>query len=89
MPLNLYFAWSLPASDDLFHDAVRQSASHLRNVAVTDGQSSVGGAAVYPNYAIHDTPLEVMYGDNVHRLKSIKAAVDPDDVMGLAGGFRL
>jgi hypothetical protein len=34
------------------------------------------------------TPLKVMYGGNVERLQKIRAAIDPDDVMGLAGGWR-
>lgn len=89
LPLNIYYAWLLSISDDLFEDAIRKSAEHLRKVAVADGQASVGDAAVYPNYALYDTPLEMMYGGNIPRLKAIKAAVDPEDVMGLAGGFKL
>lgn len=89
LPLNLYYAWSFEISDDVFHDAIRQSAAHLYNVAVGQGQSDIVGAAVYPNYAIFDTPVESMYGSNVARLKQIKASVDPDNVMALAGGFKI
>ena len=46
-------------------------------------------AAVYPNYALFDTPLEDIYGANIPRLQAIKSAVDPENVMGLAGGFKL
>lgn len=56
---------------------------------MADGQSSVGTAAAYPNYAMYDTPVELLYGDNVPRLQAIKATVDPFDIMGLAGGFKL
>ncbi|KAH9054940.1 FAD dependent oxidoreductase [Lactarius vividus] len=42
-------------------------------------------AAVYPNYALFDTPLEEIYGANLPRLHGIKKAIDPKDVMGLAG----
>ncbi|KAK0462632.1 FAD dependent oxidoreductase [Desarmillaria tabescens] len=89
LPLNLYYAWSFEISDDVFHDAIRQSAAHLYNVAVGQGQSGIVGAAVYPNYAIFDTPVESLYGNNVARLKQIKASVDPDNVMALAGGFKI
>jgi len=41
---------------------------------------------VYVNYALFDTPLEYMYGGNVPKLREINAEIDPEDMMGLAGG---
>ena len=52
------------------------------------GGSDVQNAARYPNYALFDTGLEMLYGANVERFKVLKARYDPLDVMGLAGGFR-
>jgi Berberine and berberine like len=40
------------------------------------------------NYALFSTPLVDMYGKNVERLREIRRAIDPEDVMGLAGGFK-
>jgi hypothetical protein len=40
------------------------------------------------NYALFGTPLKDMYGGNVERLPEIRAAIDPNDVMGLAGGWK-
>jgi hypothetical protein len=69
-------------------------ASVLRNildtvheVALADGQN-VTNAAKYPNYALFGTSLENMYGGNLERLCKIRAAIDPEDVMGLTGGWR-
>ncbi|KAJ7250738.1 FAD-binding domain-containing protein [Mycena rebaudengoi] len=88
MPLNLYFAWEGTALiDDVFHDALRQSAQHLTDVAVREGQA-IAQAPLYTNYALYDTPLERIYGNNIPRLRAIKASVDPANVMGLAGGFK-
>ncbi|KAJ7452892.1 FAD dependent oxidoreductase [Mycena latifolia] len=87
VPLNLYYAWDLATSDDIFHEALRQSAAHLTQVAIADGQA-IADAPLYTNYALFDTPLERIYGGNVPRLQAIKAAVDPGNVMGLAGGFK-
>ncbi|KAJ7732366.1 FAD-binding domain-containing protein [Mycena maculata] len=87
MPLNLYYAWSDTAFDATFHSALQQSAAHLTAVAEADGQA-IANAPLYTNYALYDTPLERIYGDNLPRLQAIKAAVDPDNVMGLAGGFK-
>ncbi|KAH9025506.1 hypothetical protein EDB85DRAFT_1869531, partial [Lactarius pseudohatsudake] len=53
-----------------------------------DGQD-VAHAAVYVNYAMFGTPLEEIYGHNVPLLRRIRAAIDPKDVMGLAGGVHV
>ncbi|KAJ6583298.1 hypothetical protein B0H10DRAFT_886542 [Mycena sp. CBHHK59/15] len=87
MPLNLYFAWSSSLFDDAFHDALLKSAQHLTDVATANGQD-LTNAPLYTNYALYDTPLERIYGANLPRLQAIKAAVDPNNVMGLAGGFK-
>ncbi|GLB42526.1 putative oxygen-dependent FAD-linked oxidoreductase family protein [Lyophyllum shimeji] len=88
LPLNIYYAWSLELSDDKFHEAARQSAARIKDLAIAEGQDIVD-AAVYPNYAIYDTPLVGLYGGNVPALQALKARVDPQNVMNLAGGFRL
>ncbi|KAF8636975.1 hypothetical protein AX17_003122 [Amanita inopinata Kibby_2008] len=87
LPLNLYLAWSLETFDDEYFDAIRESAAYIRSVAISEGLSTPD-APKYPNYALFDTPLRDMYGDNVARLKDIRSRVDPHDVMGLAGGFK-
>ncbi|KAG6853955.1 hypothetical protein C0991_012101 [Blastosporella zonata] len=86
-PLNIYYAWSEERFDAVFHDAARMSAARIRAAVVEEGQD-VRDAAVYPNYAIYDTPLEAMYGSRVGVLKALKKEVDPMNVMGLTGGFR-
>ncbi len=67
--------------------ALRNISDTLHAAALADGQD-VSRAAKYPNYALFGTPLEDMYGGNVERLRKIRAAVDPDDVMGLTGGWK-
>ncbi|KAF8269916.1 hypothetical protein EI94DRAFT_1572930, partial [Lactarius quietus] len=52
-----------------------------------DGQN-VSQAAVYVNYALFDTPLKDIFGRNLPRLRKIRDYIDPEDVMGLAGGFK-
>jgi len=84
-PINIYYAWLSPELDEEVYDAIRTSAQTLEAHAMNGG---VTNAVVYPNYAIFDTPLVDLYGTNLPRLQAIKAAVDPEDVMGLAGGFK-
>lgn len=88
LPTNLYFAWLFGISDDLMHDAIKQSAAHLTQVAINEGQD-IGNAPKYGNYAIYDTPLDRIFGDNLPRLKEIKAKYDPNNVMALAGGWKV
>lgn len=85
----MFYGWSLETADDLFLDAIQQSAAQITSVALAEGQTGVDTALIYPNYAIFETPLERLYGDNLSRLQSIKAAVDPNNIMGLAGGWKI
>ena len=88
LPFNIYFAWLSDLFDTDFKDAARASAARVLNTAIAEGQSSIVGAPVYPNYAIYDTPLSQIYGSNLATLQSLKATIDPTNVMGLAGGFK-
>jgi len=67
--------------------ALRNISDTIRDVALADGQN-VSYAAKYPNYALFGTRLEDMYGGNVERLHNVRAAMDPEDVMSLAGGWK-
>ncbi|CCG85154.1 Predicted protein [Taphrina deformans PYCC 5710] len=88
LPLNLYFAWSsLDAGEDAFWRAQMQtSIDTLTQVAMDEGIYAADPA--YPNYALSTYSGAQLYGEtNAARLRDIKAAVDPDGVMDLAGGF--
>ncbi|KAH9033401.1 FAD-binding domain-containing protein, partial [Lactarius pseudohatsudake] len=87
-PTAVTFAYTNASLDDTVSRALRSYSDAVTAVAVADGQN-VSHAAVYPNYALFDTPLEEIYGVNLPRLHAIRKAVDPKDVMGLAGGFKL
>jgi Berberine and berberine like len=86
-PTGLNVVWSNSSLDDTVAFVLRNISDTVRDVALADGQN-VSHAAKYSNYALFGTPLEDMYGGNVERLRKIRAAVDPEDVMGLAGGWK-
>jgi len=86
-PTSLTIQWSNSSLDDTMTFALRKLSDAIRDVALADGQN-VSHAAKYPNNALFGTPLEDMYGGNVERLRQIKAAIDPEDVMGLTGGWK-
>ncbi|KAI9437987.1 FAD-binding domain-containing protein [Lactarius indigo] len=87
-PTVVSFAFSNASLDETMVKALRNYSNTVTAAAVADGQN-VSHASVYPNYALFDTPLEDIYGANLPRLHAIKQAVDPKNVMGLAGGFKL
>ncbi|OSD00999.1 FAD-binding domain-containing protein [Trametes coccinea BRFM310] len=87
LPLNIYYAWGASLADETMQNAARQSAAHLTQVILGEGQD-ISDAALYGNYAILGTPLERIYGQNVPKLKALKAKYDPGNVMGLAGGWK-
>jgi hypothetical protein len=86
-PSVLGVGWSNASLDETMAFALRQISDTIHNAALADGQN-VSHAAKYVNYALFGTPLEDIYGGNVDRLRCIRAAIDPEDVMGLAGGWK-
>ena len=86
-PSNLAVDWSDASLDKTMASTLRQIASSIHATALADGQN-LSQAAVYVNYALFGTPLVDMYGGNVERLREIRAAIDPDNVMGLTGGWK-
>ena len=86
-PSNLAIQWSNSSLDEIMALALRNISSTIHTTALRDGQN-VSNAAVYVNYALFGTPLKDMYGENVERLHKIREVYDPEDVMGLAGGWR-
>ena len=87
-PTGVSFSVSNASLVDIVAEGLRDYSDAVTAAAIADGQQ-LSHASVYPNYALFDTPLEDIYGANLPRLRAIKAAVDPNDVMGLAGGFKL
>ncbi|KAK7032233.1 hypothetical protein VNI00_013191 [Paramarasmius palmivorus] len=86
-PTGVEGYWLDSADDDFFFNAISEAKQAIQARAIAEGQSFADDI-IYNNYAPADTPLELLYGDNLERLKEIKERVDPENVMGLAGGFK-
>lgn len=86
-PSAVIASWSNASLDDTMASALRNISDTIHSAALADGQK-VSHAAKYPNYALFGTSLEHMYGGNVEKLRKIRAAIDPDGVMGLTGGWK-
>ena len=87
-PMNIWFEWEGPKYDQDYHDAVKASTRHLRELVAQEQGRYLDDMPMYNNYAAHDTPLENIYGDNLPILREIAKKYDPKRVMTLAGGFK-
>jgi len=87
LPSIISYSWTDASVDRLMADAMRLSGASLVEVEIQDGQD-LKNASIYGNYALFGTPLEAIYGDHLERLREIKKNYDPDNVMGLAGGWK-
>ncbi|KAI0301459.1 FAD dependent oxidoreductase [Russula brevipes] len=87
LPSSVSFGWTDESADPYMGDAIRQSVASLAETGIQNGQD-LKNAAPYVNYAISGTPLEAMYGEHLGRLREIRKKYDPEDVMGLAGGWK-
>ncbi|KAF5336337.1 hypothetical protein D9611_006750 [Ephemerocybe angulata] len=88
-PMAIGIEWSDPSEDGFFKAAIERVTKALEDELVAEGHDDVITAPLYPNYVLGDTPLVRLYGSNLPRLRAIKRRVDPENVMGLAGGFKI
>lgn len=85
----MYCAWGLAIDDEFWIKSVKLSIANIKQVAIKEGIFKDTFTA-YPNYAMGDTTAEELWGTtNAARLRTIKASIDPDEVMELAGGFSI
>lgn len=75
------------ARHELFEKELRNLTRTIQARAVELGISRWDDI-LYPNYALVDTPLELVYGNNVPRLREIANKYDPERVMTLTGNFK-
>ncbi|KAJ7155324.1 hypothetical protein C8R46DRAFT_910971, partial [Mycena filopes] len=87
-PCNPWITWSDAKDTEYAHAALRKMSDTIQAFAIKQGQS-LATDLHYPNYALDDTPLHLLYGDNVAKLQAIHRQNDPKNIMGLTGGFKL
>ncbi|CAF3392669.1 unnamed protein product [Rotaria sp. Silwood1] len=89
LPFYIQFGWTLSSDDDVFIDGIKSMPNALLQAAIDDDQDvDESKEILYPNYALADTPLEQMYGNNLPRLRRTRKASDPHNIMCLCGGFK-
>jgi hypothetical protein len=87
-PTSLDFAWTSPAADTAANAATKAATLTLTAQVVNAGQNILG-ATPYGNYAYNATPDALIFGASLPRLRTVKALVDPKDVMDQTGGWKV
>ncbi|KAG2359550.1 hypothetical protein BDR07DRAFT_1462475 [Suillus spraguei] len=85
--IEILYGWTDASNDDAIMQLGAESAAYMNQFIAAAGQD-FSSALLYPNCVPPDTSLEAMYGDALSTLQSIKGDVDPNNVMGLAGGWK-
>ncbi|KAF5345704.1 hypothetical protein D9758_013041 [Tetrapyrgos nigripes] len=87
-PANVFIFYNNVSDRDYMSNAIREFSLEIQKVAIEEGWSRPDDI-LYSNYAVAGTPLELIYGDNIERLRALKKIVDPTNVMGLTGGWKV
>lgn len=89
-PIVTYFLWENEKDDDHWLGVLTETLERLRQVALKEGVTKddvpyYWNTSLEPEYIT----VEQIYRGNLDRLKKLRAKYDPNDVMGLTGGFRI
>ena len=67
--MNVWFEWKGPDYNRDYYDAVMASTRHLKELVTQEQGRYLDDIPMYNDYAVHDTPLESIYGDNLPALR--------------------
>ena len=87
--MGIGFGWENSTYDADFLAGITETAARLRSLVVKEQGALYENSPRYDNYAIYNTPLADIYGENLPLLEKLKKKYDPKGVMGLTGGWKL
>ena len=86
--MNIFFEWEDPAYDADYLAAITETATRIRNLVVKEQGLLYENSQRHNSYAVYDTPLTTIYGENLPLLRKLKKKYDPKGVMNFAGGWK-
>ena len=86
--MGIFFEWENPAYDADYLAAITETATRLRSLVAQEQGSLYGDSPRYNNYAVYNTPLASIYGENFPVLQELKKKYDPNRAMDMAGGWK-
>ncbi|KIJ49136.1 hypothetical protein M422DRAFT_28117 [Sphaerobolus stellatus SS14] len=87
-PLQMLIGYVNPLEDKRTASLITKGANSIHAVAIRENQSSAD-AILYNNYAQQGTDLSLLYGENLQKLRELRARYDPDNIINLTGGWKL
>ncbi|KZT65650.1 hypothetical protein DAEQUDRAFT_696928 [Daedalea quercina L-15889] len=87
-PLLAYFLWDNAEDDVFWIEKMKEALRNIREVALEEG-CTTKSAPYYTNTSLEDIKPTLIYRGNLKGLSEVKAKYDPNDVMGLTGGFKI
>ena len=88
-PLSITYYYTDAAEDDFFNDILTQSTWQITQASAEQGED-VDQIPIYGNYASdHTWASQRIFGEAYTKLQIIKKKYDPNDVMGLTGGWKV
>ncbi|THU84739.1 FAD-binding domain-containing protein [Dendrothele bispora CBS 962.96] len=87
-PCNPFVTFTNTDDFEYFQGALKNLSASIQEFAIGAGESRADDIH-YPNYALAGTPIELIYGESLPRLRELKASVDPQNVMNLTGGWKI
>ncbi|KAF9489999.1 hypothetical protein BDN71DRAFT_1423227 [Pleurotus eryngii] len=88
VPLMAYFLWEGEENDEFWTARMRHTLENIKEVARREGCLYEDSPA-YPAVTFDTTNAEEIYRENLNKLVAIRRKYDPDNVMGLTGGFKI
>ena len=87
-PMGINFGWENSTYDADFLAGITETAARLKSLVVSEQGALYENSPRYDNYAIYNTPLADIYGENLPVLEKLKKKYDPKGVMDLTGGWK-
>ncbi|KAF7441303.1 hypothetical protein PC9H_001652 [Pleurotus ostreatus] len=88
VPLSAYFLWEGQENDEFWSVRMQTTLNNIKAVARREGYI-YEDSPEYPTLAFGTTNAEEIYRENLDKLVAIRKKYDPDNVMGLTGGFKI
>jgi hypothetical protein len=87
-PLLAYFQWEGQENDEFWINQMKRALKALGNKVYGPGKKPT--RPVYSNTTLVEaTTVEDVYGKNLPYLSAFRRKIDPENVMGQTGGFKI
>ncbi|KAF4604369.1 hypothetical protein EYR38_004791 [Pleurotus pulmonarius] len=88
VPLMAYFLWEGEENDEFWSATMQHALNNIKEVARREG-CIYENSPEYPPLAVETSNAEEVYRENLDKLVAIRKKYDPENVMGLTGGFKI